>query len=860
MYNSQIAAAEREGYSADDIVGFLAQRDPRVQTARSEGHSADDILAFLKGQPEASAPRTASQADVRRVDQEIEKRPQGASDDYRWSGDVADANAGLTEDRLQKRFDDAMKEWRRATGGVLKPGQNVRRATEEWSGVPDPQRGYNERQLERVRETGEIEYGDTVPYELARLTGNVGGFMVAGPAGATAADAAVRLSSLVYNARNAVNAGALDEDAAAGIIAKEMAKGVSIDAALNFGLPVLGRVIAKIPGVEWLLGKVGTALKTMAEDPGQRLIQQSMNEFGHSGSMREAGRIDPLRDFGKIPTVEPLPGTPWAEESQLDRVIADRARAGAASRAQEDALRVRAAGLAGYPGSEQSAAAMAAERARIARDNDIERKAIEGLVQRTPTRQTVPSPSKVTGETDWSEQVARTMSPHQFEAADEALGGAAEQMRRELFRERPMYNEAGEALPITGKETGQRVLDALDAIRKRTKAAWRTTFDDAAEAGVTVDMRPVRAQVRGVLERDAASQGRLLSTNERAEMERLLGKLSGNPTATAEGALDFISGNKATLRDVTRPDRPGEFYSQVLGDLNKTADTWYTKALEQSGKGDIVGRLAEARNAYREMNDLLYRSDMRSMLRRNPEDVAGAIWKTGNVTEVEQAHRAIEKAVSQGALSSVEGQAVKADLLSTFLAKNIGNVEAAASWSQTLASKPELRRTFDALSRGADAEGLETGMRVLERAAQIASRKGDILPGAGLFRLFGSIGIPGAGLVFGNIMGGVKGVAVALNIKGAARMMATAYTQGNAGVVRSMARLLALSNKSALTGAEVELARKAANEVDAFAKQNNIDLFQEMQNAGEAAYDKAGDAWNWTAGAVRGRNPDQPQQ
>ena len=153
-------------------------------------------------------------------------------------------------------FDKVMNAWRQATGGALKPGQNVYQAASEWSGIPDPRERGTEAQLAQLKETGELVYGETVPYALAKTGASVAGWVGAGPAGATAAEAAVRGAALTYNLQRAINAGVIDEERAADIMTAELTKGVAVDAAFNFGIPILSKLVANIPGVKGIVEKV----------------------------------------------------------------------------------------------------------------------------------------------------------------------------------------------------------------------------------------------------------------------------------------------------------------------------------------------------------------------------------------------------------------------------------------------------------------------------------------------------------------------------------------------------------------------------------------------------------------------------
>src|SRR3990167_2851689 len=164
--------------------------------------------------------------------------------------------------RRAKAFDEAITRWTATTGGVLrKPGQNVRQATAEWAGIPDPEPERSMAEIEELAQGGELQYGGSVPYAASKTLASMGGFALGGPFGATGAEALVRQTALAYNLKKAMDAGAVTEDRAAEIFAKEMSSGTTEDLAWNFAVPMLGQILKRVPGVRGLVAKVAQKLK-----------------------------------------------------------------------------------------------------------------------------------------------------------------------------------------------------------------------------------------------------------------------------------------------------------------------------------------------------------------------------------------------------------------------------------------------------------------------------------------------------------------------------------------------------------------------------------------------------------------------
>ncbi len=196
--------------------------------------------------PAAAAPR-ASQADVRRTEPQplpMEKQ--------------RDDEAGFEKNR---------KAWIAATGGVLKPGQNVQQAVAAWSGQRDPAETRDAAQAAHAGATGELEgEEDTLAHQLGKPLAATAGFALGGPGGATLAEGAVRYATLSSALDKAVKAGTLSEDEAASILYEKMAKGMGQDALFNFGLPLLGQVVQRLPGAKWVGEKVTGKIQGLSKE------------------------------------------------------------------------------------------------------------------------------------------------------------------------------------------------------------------------------------------------------------------------------------------------------------------------------------------------------------------------------------------------------------------------------------------------------------------------------------------------------------------------------------------------------------------------------------------------------------------
>jgi hypothetical protein len=190
----------------------------------------------------------------------------------------------------EARFEAARKGWRAATKGVLKPGETENQAVAAWAKIRDPRETREQAETAQLVQTGELPQDESVAYAASKGLAAAGGFALAGPGGATGAEAVVRATSLLYNLKKAVDAG-MDEDRAVEIFTTEFAKGMGTDAAFNFGIPLLGQILGKVPG----LGTLGTKIKAAIEKRAGSISGTKPPLKDAKVASREALTTDPAR-------------------------------------------------------------------------------------------------------------------------------------------------------------------------------------------------------------------------------------------------------------------------------------------------------------------------------------------------------------------------------------------------------------------------------------------------------------------------------------------------------------------------------------------------------------------------------------
>ena len=721
---------KRQMTTAQRLQTLVAQRDDPARDPESTPELEREIARLkmipaddLGFQPDAAAPQ-ASQADVRKA----EPRPSPIQ----------------SQREKEARFADAAKRYVQATGGVIAPGKNFRQMVEEWSSIQDPVKTVDQAEIEEVRAGGDVQYGDSVPYVASKTAASIGGFAAGGPAGATGAEALVRFTALAHNLKKAVDAGAITQDRAAELMAKEMAKGTGEDALFNFGLPLLGQAIAKVPGVQWLGDKVAALLKV--KGPTQELVEQ------------RGRKISQLADSAETPAAKT---------------------------------------------------------------------AVEEIGRRT--QDVVPTPGQVTGSASMPEIAARISGPQKFKEQGEQISQAVAGMREDLVN--PTVQPSAKGL-------GERIVESAEAVQKAVKTRLRPTFQEADNLGVRVDLDPVLARAKAALAADASVPGGKLAPKERADLEALIAQLDGtsqhglasNSQVSAEAALDFMSRQKEKLRAVTADWKPSKFYETIMNGLAKDANAAYTAAAQRAGRPDIVQKLTAAQNDYREMMETVYDDAVKQALRKNPEDVGRLFWTSGNVSEIEQLQKMLGIAMREGTMGRGEVAKLSRDMTRGFLQEAVRDLQGAAKWSDTLKADPLKRRTWETLTAAPGGSQLRGAMEVLEQAAKIAQRSspeliGQIGMGAIPIRRAAGLGL-GVSYVTGAVHPGM--LVAGLSLDALTRLMATAYTQGNKGVLNTIMR--ALRANSAGTAAGAKALQEALPEIEKFAAENDItDIFVGQQ-------------------------------
>jgi hypothetical protein len=220
--------------------------------------------------------------------------------------------------------------------------------------------------------------------------------------------------------------------------------------------------------------------------------------------------------------------------------------------------------------------------------------------------------------------------------------------------------------------------------------------------------------------------------------------------------------------------------------------------------------------------ETVYDDAVKQALRANPEDIGRKFWQGGNVSEVEQLQKLLDISKREGKMTAVEALKVTRDMTRGFLQEAVKDVTSAATWSQTLASDPLKRRTWETLTAGQGGGAMQDAMKVLEHAAQISMGHGIARAGGIVLFSRATAGGVGQSYVTGTVNPGmlVTGISVAAGV----RALATAYTQGNKGMIHTIASILRAS--SVKTPAATKALQEALPRLEKWAADNDLsDIF-----------------------------------
>ena len=698
-----------------------------------------EIDALERKIPAPVAPRP-SQSDVRRAEQ-----PLGPMQ-----------NQELEE----RRFNAAKQQWMAKTGGVLKPGQTQNQAVTEWSGIPDPNASRaqgsvaanifrdlpltersprEEAEAQHAAQTGELVDDHSLAYEAAKMLAGIGGFALAGPAGATAAELGTRYASLKYRLDAAQKAG-MSEDEADSIFARELAKGISIDAVFNFGIPILGQWLAKLSGKVKLGEKFSAALEKMfggAKRLEQAKIESRAMETDNPTRRRAVIELSKRTPGDYIPTPSQVRGETGAVEGAINKAFPKEFQR------QEKAL-------------QEGAEAM--------------RRGLLGPAEAAATEQPLRQAfgERVVSLADETVKATKERLRPAFKAADDLgiqvdMSGVAARAKAALAKDASVPN--GKLEPVE-REYLKRLVDAIE----------RPSEGGAVIPGINPSSK---VSAEAALDFISRQKEKLRSTTADWKPSEFFDTILNGLAKDADNAFS------AAVREADAAP-----INQALG------KTGHTKVLN-----DLLAARREYRKMNETVFDDAMKQALRKEAGGAPEDIGTYLWQNGKISRLEQLNELMGLAHGEKKLSAEQMLQMQRDVTRGFLREAVKSVDDAAKWSERLGADVKLADTWKTLTATPGGQELRDAMEVLSQAAQMATMRDsskNYIPLIGMAAGRAAQGGLGVSYVTGAIHApmAVAGLSIAAVMK----MMSTAYTHGDKGTINLIAKVLRARNAGTAAG------------------------------------------------------------
>jgi len=368
------------------------------------------------------------------------------------------------------------------------------------------------------------------------------------------------------------------------------------------------------------------------------------------------------------------------------------------------------------------------------------------------------------------------------------------------------------------EDVGAQLVKAAEDAKLAVQNRLRPTFNEAKQLGVEVDAVQIGNEITHILE----TKGVLLSPGERAYLEAQAKRFADAPFMSPEAALDLTSALKHRARQMTVEGAPTPYFGKAVNQVIDAVEESYKSAARAAGKAQMIPKLEAARTEYKNMMATVYDDAISTAMKRNPEDVGRLLWGSGNVAEIRQAHKVIDLAVRESRMTAKEAGKLRGNIAKGFLENAVQDVRAASQWSDMLQGDVGKRETWEALTSGPGGAELRSSMKLLEQVAQIAGHDAFSVAGGHIVPLPHAMGRAAAAVTGTNQVGFTL---YAIGLRPLAGMAATAYTQGNKGVLNALAAVL--RGRAAGTAAGVQGTRAAADVLRKFAEENNIDLSEQ---------------------------------
>jgi hypothetical protein len=286
------------------------------------------------------------------------------------------------------------------------------------------------------------------------------------------------------------------------------------------------------------------------------------------------------------------------------------------------------------------------------------------------------------------------------------------------------------SVPREAIQTGKDYLQILEDADKALSDSVSPFYKNLAERSknVLVDFNPIKNKAFTTLESakqltETGNPATILGDDVAKELNNISNVVSDLTFDQAHQYRSILNKRLRSLRSEVGPDSP------VIAKLSESVKMLDTQMDEAAKKLDpaLLQEYRATSKLYKDSITELYPDLLQSVIQKAPERIGEAIFKSGNVSQVQDAYKALARAKKLD--PNINVSQVKADLQRGYLESFFGQegTEITAETLGTLSKKltdPKFKRTFEATLD----EATQNRIKLLTSAGKLASEK----PGAAL--------------------------------------------------------------------------------------------------------------------------------
>ena len=328
-----------------------------------------------------------------------------------------------------------------------------------------------------------------------------------------------------------------------------------------------------------------------------------------------------------------------------------------------------------------------------------------------------------------------------FEQNDKVVQDAINQFRDSTLKDVSKLNLSDKNFGLNFKRYIEQAGDNLSKI----VSPFYKTLDQTSE-GITVNVSKIKKEnakrIKNALERSSEGDKMIGVSGKLKNLYNDLSDLSDTLSFNSAHELrSDLNGQLNEIKQEFKGTKAEAYLTQVIKNLNTQMDEAAKNVKVKLKNPNIYEDYIHHSNLYKKAMNNLYGDVLKGALKQNPEKVGEEIYKTGNVTSIEQAFKAIEESMQLAEKAGVninvaQGEAIKNQLKKGYmrsLVKSSGvefDVKTVNKLKEDIVAKKDPRavRTFEAMFSEQERKQIKN----LVQVAEVATKK----PGVATLSLF----------------------------------------------------------------------------------------------------------------------------